>query len=551
MVKKTTGISQILGNEKFQLALILLLALLLFTLNIGRIPFTDGDTLYYAKMARNMLETGNWLTLQYNIGSSDIHSKPPLMIWMMAASFKLFGVNEFGGTIWHSLLSVLTVLLVYLLGREMFGRRTGLASAIILLTMAQFFYMARSPLMDMPLTLFITASLYSYYLFEKRRNLAFFYLTPVFMALAFLTKGPVGLALPALTIFIYILVNRKWPFKKAGNNLLHIILGVMVFLLVAAPWFVIEYIKFGKQFLDVFISSNFGRYLRPIDLTGQEAGLAIPTKPQYNFYQYFLEIFVLVIPWSGFVYPALFYSYKKKELQYPFIWTAVVILFFTLSLNYKVSRYILPAYPALALLIGRLTSEWLNGKKDTTKLIRIANLTNMFFVIPVLILAIIWLGLTFKQASPYYMPMILPFLIVMCVCLIAGSTAFLLNKKLASVSLYASVAAVSYLVLILLTAIYLPVALPIKEISEKINSLAKKGDIVCQYKGTNPTFIRYYVRQEVRYLADKDQLVEMLASNKKVYCMTENTSGVEYAQKQLKSRIRVIETKGPYTLFGN
>ncbi|MFH1710132.1 MAG: glycosyltransferase family 39 protein [bacterium] len=332
--------SRFIGTgSKFHLIILALISAVLFFWNIHVIPLTDGDSAFYAKIAKNIVDGGDWLTMHYG-DASTIIDKPPLVMWITAASFKLFGVNEFAVNFWHSLCALLTVMFTYKLAKELFDSKTAFLSALVLATSAQFFYQARSPLQDIPLTLFVLLSVYAYILFEKRSNVRYFYLSSVFVSLAVLTKGPVGLVLPAIILLAYLIVSKnKLP------AIPHIIAVAILFLVITLPWFIIEYNILGKRFLDIFIGHNFGRYFRPIDTIGNEASKYSGIKPQYDFYSYFLQLLIVAVPWSGFVYPAIYHNIKKKASLLPVVFALSVLLFFSLSLNYKISRYILLAFP--------------------------------------------------------------------------------------------------------------------------------------------------------------------------------------------------------------
>ena len=114
------------------------LAFVLFMLFAQAIPILDGDSAFYATIAKNIIHTNDWMTLRF-INPTDIIDKPPLVMWITAISYKIFGVNEFAISLWQSILAVLIVIFTYLMGKEVFGRRGGLLSAIILMLSAQFF----------------------------------------------------------------------------------------------------------------------------------------------------------------------------------------------------------------------------------------------------------------------------------------------------------------------------------------------------------------------------------------------------------------------------
>lgn len=530
-------------NEKYHIRALIILSLVLFFLNIHSIPLTDGDSAFYAKIAKNMAQSGNWLTLHYG-DAGTIINKPPLMIWLTAASFKAFGFNDFAASLWHSLFALLTVLFTYQIAKELFNKKTAFVSSLILATTAQFFYQARSPLQDIPLTLFILLSVYSFVLFSKYKKIGYFYLVPVFISLATLTKGPVGLALPAIILCLWIWIsNKKLP------GLLHILTAMLIFFTITAPWFVAEYRILGQKFLDVLIGDNFGRYLKPIDTIGSEAIKYKPISPQFDFYSYFLQILLLMIPWSGFIYPAVYSYIKKNKDALPVIFVLSVVIFFSLSLNYKISRYILPAYPALAIILGHI---FVNAKdRKYAESLKLGYLINALLVLPILILSTVMLYNNFSRIGQYYLPLLLPFLIIMSLGLLAGSILGLMKKHEHAFYTLIIASIVSYIALTVSLDRYYAKLNPISDFCRQINTIAKPDDLVCQYKGTDAHFMIYYSKADVKFIRDEAMMKVMLRSRKKVYCVTENEEAYRELISFLKGRIKELGKSSNYTLFSN
>jgi len=534
----------ILRNEKYHVPVILLIAFILFFWNIHVIPLTDGDSAFYAKIAKNMVETGNWITMHYG-DPSTIIDKPPLMMWLTAVSFKLFGVHEFAVNFWHSICALLIVLFTYKLSRELFDGRTAFLSSLILTTSVQFFYQARSPLQDIPLTLFILLSVYSFILFQKRGNPGYFYLASVFTSLAVLTKGPVGLVLPAIILIIYLVVSKsKLP------STLHIVSAAILFLVITLPWYIVEYRILGQRFLDIFIGHNLGRYFKPIDTIGSETTKYNAIKPQYDFYSYFLQLLINAAPWSGFVYPALYYNIKKKGNSLPVVFALSVILLFSLSLNYKISRYILPAFPALSIVIGKMLAD-ADSDNEASSLFKWSSCFTLIVIFPVLLISSLLLFNNYSKIGPYYLPLFIPFLILMCLCLLAGSLLGVLKKHDASILSFAAMSILSYLVLIVSMTVYYPRINPISDFCVKINALARPSDIVCQYKGTDAHFMIYYAKNNVFFTRSETEIKRMLFSNKRVYCISEDEEAIRELKASLKDQIKVMAKSANYTLLRN
>jgi hypothetical protein len=532
------------AGSKFHLITLVVISFILFFWNIHVIPLTDGDSAFYAKIAKNIVETGDWLTMHYG-DPSTIIDKPPLMMWLTALSFKLFGINEFAVNFWHSICALLIVIFTYKLAKELFDSRTAFLSSLVLTTSAQFFYQARSPLQDIPLTLFILLSVYSFILFEKRGNFGFFYLASVFVSLAVLTKGPVGLVLPAIILLVYLIISKnKLP------AILHIVSAAILFLVITLPWFIIEYRIVGQKFLDIFIGHNLGRYFKPIDTVGSEAAKYSAIKPQYDFYSYFLQLLIVAVPWSGFVYPAIYYNIKKKVSSLPVVFALSVILFFSLSLNYKISRYVLPAFPALSIVIGKMLADAASDN-EASSLYKWSSWFTLIIVFPALLISTVLLFNNYSKIGPYYLPLFIPFLILMCLCLFAGSVLGTLKKPAASTLSFAALSILSYLFLIGSMSVYYPKINPISAFCGKINALARPFDIVCQYKGTDAHFMIYYAKNSVSFTRSEREIKRMLLSNKRVYCISEDEEAIRELKASLKERIIVMDKSANYTLLRN
>jgi 4-amino-4-deoxy-L-arabinose transferase-like glycosyltransferase len=534
----------LINKSKYHIPVLILICSVLFFWNIHVIPLTDGDSAFYAKIAKNIVETGDWLTMHYG-DSYSIIDKPPLMMWTVAASFKLFGINEFALNFWHSLCALLIVLFTYKLAKEIYDEKTAFISAMVLATTAQFFYQARSPLQDIPLTLFILLSIYAFILFEKRSKAGYLYLSSIFVALAVLTKGPVGLVLPGIILLAYILIRKvKVPWAT------HAILAALLFLLITLPWFIIEYRILGQRFVDIFIGHNFGRYFKPIDTIGNEASKYAKRRPQYDFYSYFLQLFILAIPWSGYVYPAVIYNIRKKAHPLPLIFFTAVLLFFSFSLNYKISRYILPLFPALAIVTGKLLAD-AGDDPDAERWFRWSSLFTLPVILPLLVISTFILYFSYSKIGAYYAPLFLPFLILMCLCLLAGSLFGILKKRKQALISYAGISILSYLVLIGCLTVYYPKINPVSALCGRINSEAKTSDMVCQYKGTDAHFMIYYSKNNVILIRKEKEIRKLLLSDQKVYCVSEDEEAVGKLKSALKRKIHVLDKSSNFTLFTN
>lgn len=207
----------------FNLSLLLFLSPLYF-FNLGAMSLVSWDEAWYADIARNISEGGNFFVLWWNGNVYSDH--PPAGFWIIALFQSFFGANEFGTRVGSAIFAVAGLFLTYLLGKELFSKTVGLVSALALSSTYWYIYRARSGNLDIFLTVFFIATFY--FAFKSLKNVKF--LIPFAISLGFLllTKSVIPLTiLPALFIIFF---NSKIKFQDTKN-------AVFVFLLVIIPWF--------------------------------------------------------------------------------------------------------------------------------------------------------------------------------------------------------------------------------------------------------------------------------------------------------------------------
>ncbi|MDA8414332.1 MAG: phospholipid carrier-dependent glycosyltransferase [Desulfobacteraceae bacterium] len=310
---------------------------------LGRLPLIDPDEGRYAEIPREMLERGDLITPTLNYVK--YFEKPPLLYWINAASLKIFGVNEFGARFPSALCGLLTVLATYIIARHLYGRRSALISALILGTSAGFVLQSRIILTDMLLTFCLTAALGSFIVAagrEGRRSRPLpWYLFYLFCALATLAKGLIGIVFPAGIVFFYLLVSRRWRLLSD----MRLVPGLLLFLAVAAPWFVLVSLRNPEFARFFFIHEHFERFTSKVHGRYQPIWFFVPV------------LLGTMLPWSFFIPGALRRAWRDRHHDegraglYLLIWTALIFLFFSKS-DSKLIPYILPIFPSLAILIG-------------------------------------------------------------------------------------------------------------------------------------------------------------------------------------------------------
>lgn len=328
----------------------------LFCYGLGHAPLIDPDEGRYAEIPREMLERGDLITPTLNYVK--YFEKPPLIYWLNAGSMKLLGQNEFAARLPSALAGLLTVLATYIAGRKLMDRRTGLIAAFMLGSTAGFLFQSRIILTDMLLTLCLSAALFCFLLAtqsqEKRRRL-FYRLFFICCGLAVLTKGLIGIVLPAGIIFWYLLLGRRWHILPE----IPWFSGILLFLLVTVPWFVLVSLHNPEFPHFFFIREHFQRFTSTIHRRSQPAWFFLPI------------LLLTMLPWSFFIPGSLKKAWQDRHTTrevtlFLLIWPLVIIFFFSLS-NSKLIPYILPVFPPLALLIARrAASHWHSRRPDHT-----------------------------------------------------------------------------------------------------------------------------------------------------------------------------------------
>jgi 4-amino-4-deoxy-L-arabinose transferase-like glycosyltransferase len=317
-------------------ALLALASYILFFFGLGAIGMIGPDEPRYAAIARGMLTSGDYITPRLN--GTPWFEKPPLMYWIAAAGYKLFGVNEVGARFPSALGATICVFLVYWCGRKLWDRATGLLSALILVTSIGFFAFARAASMDMPLTMCMTMALV-FFLFAfndttpARRN--YFYAFYAALGLGVLAKGPVAVLLAVLSLGGFLLLRGKANEWKTWYPK-----GLWITAAVAAPWYILCAAFNGWEFIRVFfINQNIERFATTIH--GHD-------RPFY----FFLPVLLfLTFPWTFMLISALRRTLGKND--YVLLWWAIVpFVFFSFS-GSKLPGYILPMVPPIALLLGK------------------------------------------------------------------------------------------------------------------------------------------------------------------------------------------------------
>lgn len=330
------------------MALVLLGALLfLYFGDLGGLPLLEPDEGRYTEIPREMLASGDFVLPRLN--GVLYFEKPVLTYWLVASAIHVFGLNEFASRFWSALLGFAGLAVLYAFVRRCWGPRAALIAALALATSPLYLALSRLTTTDMPLSFFLTAALVCFYLGHEaapdRGGAALRHLAFAGAALAVLSKGLVGIVLPAAVAGLYVAATRRWHLLKRVPW----VTGTLLFLAVAAPWHVAASLRDPSFAWFYFVREHFLRYLTP---------LHDRVEPVW----FFAPVLVWgLLPWVALLPAALaeFLSGLRGRIRsrdanpeaFLWIWAAAVVLFFSASKS-KLVPYVLPALPPLCSLAG-------------------------------------------------------------------------------------------------------------------------------------------------------------------------------------------------------
>jgi 4-amino-4-deoxy-L-arabinose transferase-like glycosyltransferase len=375
---------------------------LLFLFNLGATHLWDVDEAIFSQAAKEMYDRGDAITPYFN--GEVFPDKPAMMYWLMMSAYELFGPTEFAARFWSAIFGIGSVLLTYRIGRLVFSPSVAFWSGLILATSLNFNVIARAATPDSFLTFFSALAMLAFVSATAKsrpmsgeanaRNVPWagqtrfepswfgWCLIYAAMAAAVLTKGPIGVVLPTASIGLFLLIVRAEPLPAATEagwkvtlarlgvwlwrvfRPLHVartiwsmrpLTAVAVVLLVAGPWYaLVGYATDGEWLIGFFGVHNFGRFAKAMD---DHSG---------PIFYYLIAMAIGFFPWSVWASPTLIQMRRHMAERHAWrpgyvlacSWIAVWVGFFSLA-STKLPSYIIPAYPAMALLTGCFVGNWI------------------------------------------------------------------------------------------------------------------------------------------------------------------------------------------------
>jgi len=356
--KTVTNISSF--SNRWLLVVLALFAAIWFATLGGR-KLLNPDEGRYAEIPREMVASGNWLTPRLN--DLKYFEKPALQYWATAVAYETLGSNEFTSRLWCGLTGLAGVFFAGWAGAKLFGRTTGIITAALLGSSLMWVILGHLNTLDMGLSFFLAAAVLAFLLAQQQptgskseRNWMLVVWTMT--ALGFLSKGVVAAVLPVLTLLAYTAIERE----ISAWRRLHIVPGLVVFLILTAPWFIAVSIANPEFPFFFFVHEHLQRFLTDVHER---------VEPWWFFVPFSI---VGALPWVSLAAQSLRTQWQRdatEPLQAGFrprrfllLWVVVVMAFFSAS-HSKLVPYILPIMPALALItadfIGRTNARVIRG----------------------------------------------------------------------------------------------------------------------------------------------------------------------------------------------
>jgi 4-amino-4-deoxy-L-arabinose transferase-like glycosyltransferase len=320
---------------------------------LGGRPLFNPDEGRYAEVPREMLATGDWVVPR--IAGLSYIEKPPLQYWATALAYRLFGVSDWSARLYTGVCGLATVLLAAWLALRLAGRAAAWRAAIVCGSSLMVMLMSHQLTLDMSLTFYMTLTLVAFCVAQQeptarvRRRLML--LAWAAAAGAFLTKGLIAGALPVLALIVYTFLARDLaPWRR-----LSLAAGLPLFAALVLPWLVLIQLRLPQFFDFFFVREHLQRYLTRIEA-------------RYQPWWFFIEVLAIgSLPWLLPTACALARDWRASRADGGFdtrrlLWafSVTVLVFFSVS-DSKLIPYILPMFPALAVLIASAPEERLRA----------------------------------------------------------------------------------------------------------------------------------------------------------------------------------------------
>jgi 4-amino-4-deoxy-L-arabinose transferase-like glycosyltransferase len=546
-----------LTNRHILLLVILGLAIAPYFIKLGASSLWDANEAFYAQTPREMINSGDYLNPSFNFKPR--FNKPPLCYWVVAGSYKIFGVSEASERLPLALGALIMLATAFLLGRLAHSTEAGLLAAIALATLPRFVMFSRRIIIDVYIAMFMGLTLLWFALAERypERRRLFLTLMYVSVGLGILTKGPVAAVLPAIAFTIYLALTRQ--LKKIGRMMLPV--GLLIVAAIVLPWYVAVYFEHGFGYIKSFIlQDNISRYTEPV------------WGPRRSYFFYIPVMLGDLFPWSFYLFFSLavaavlsIATFRRRvsppaQVQAPnlrarlidklsayslnnsitlllMIWIFTIVVFYSLSSS-KEDLYISPIYTAATSLVGVVIAKFLFTEAAEQNGLRAVTLT-LGLIVALVGGALIYI---YSKTSPAYQ--LGGELAIGLVAGIGGLLVFLaawLKKPVPAIALLASSFVILNWVFVLRTLPDFERYKPVRALCEIIRVESGPQAQAGYFRAASPS-MAFYLNRQIFEFYKPEELDDYLRNNPEVYCLI-NKDEYEWLKPQLSVPTRTLASR--------
>ena len=523
-------------------ALLVLAGVLLFTVLFWRLgvpALWDPDEAHYAETTREMIATGDWWAPFYN--ERPFFDKPALFHQLQGATMMAFGQNELGARMLPALAALVLIGITAWFGAAMVSIDVGIVAGLMLAASPGVFGLARYAILDTLFTMFLFGGATSFAAAALRDRPSLQWPGYICIALAVLTKGPLGLVLCGIALLLAAAVSADLRRRLLG---LHWVAGLALAAALAAPWFVYMYLRFHQDFINgyfldenvrLFSSSRFGN--------------------QPRFWFYFQILAVGFLPWTGVIVGRAIddarAAMRRERLDGVEIllwaWTIAIVGFFTLS-TFKLDHYVFPAAPSLCLLCAR---AWSDVRTDPQSRRHAAARIGVYAAGPLLVVIGVACGyfLVARLALP-------PLAMAIPVALTAAGLAMIARHVLREgpsprIPWFSTMAIlVTYVGLVHYVMPAIERQKVVDDVAAWVAGEAGPDAVIASYRLNrwNPAF-RFHVGRHVEFLEDPHDAEAFFASSEPYFCVMRRDALDEFIARGVKLDVR-LERRGMWATSG-
>ncbi len=500
--------SKMCSQKRAAVGLLMGFCLLLYFVNLGQWDLWNPDEPRYAQVTREMVTGGDWVLMHFN--GQVYPDKPPLFFWLVAlSSFAWQGFSSFAVRFPAAIFGTLTVLLTYFLGRQLYSARAAFLSALVVATSVQFAYLSMRANLDTTLAFFTTASMACFWMWyrgrEGNRHPWIILGLYVGMALATLTKGPVGFIFPVLVCLAYLAIRKDWRAVRE----MRLPSGLALLVAMVLAWYIPALTRGGENYFSAtFFKHTIARYAE---------GWSHPQPVYYYLYNFPFNF----LPWTFFLPAAIAHGVsremagKRQEFLFLLIWCIVIFLFFSFAKS-KRGLYLIPLFPASALMGGKLWEDLLEGRCHAGSCWISFPAYGLAALLVVLGLGTPWVV---QRLFPLYVVHSLPMAFLLAA---AGAAFLLLYRSGRQGMMFALLVGMMTAGIFYTSRVIFPLANPYKSarfISQEITRHMNPGDKLGVFgEGTGPYNFYTGIVPIVEFKAE-DEVLDFLRSPERVLCL--------------------------------